>query len=450
MWQKERGMVAEASAKASKGKSAGTASVVSSAAVAVVTPGARANRRESQMLSESEVRALTTMTIERVGVSVHGQTQAHALRAKIVLACGEGLDNKAIGLKLNVSARTVAKWRARFMTDRLAGLEDAPRSGAPKSVDHIAVASFIDKARRVNPHALNARSIAREANVSVSTVTRMLRTTRASPDSAAVDRASVDRVSIDSPKRTSDLAERHPSVDAARVSIPSLRASQEDAARVKPDPATGVSRPIVEGAAERTLDEDLKLAFYMAPVGLLVARQRVIEAYNETFCGMFGYDSDALAGKSLEFLYPSRDEFQHIGSRAMVTMRDTGLYSDERIMRRVDESLFWCHVSGRTMNREDPLAAAVWCFEDISSVRRVATNLTSREREVAQLLVIGKSSKQIGRELKISFRTVEAHRARLMRKYGVASISGLIAFLVGRHEDGNRPIEAASARSIPM
>ncbi|WP_082201531.1 LuxR C-terminal-related transcriptional regulator [Paraburkholderia xenovorans] len=365
------------------------------------------------------------MTVERVGVSAHVQIQAHALRAKIVLACDEGLDNTAIGLKLDVSARTVAKWRARFMTDRMEGLNDAPRTGAPKSVDHGAIASIIAKARATNPSVLNARVIAREAKVSVSTITRMLRASRAS---------------FDIPKETRELTEQSLVAEAPRTIASPIRVTTEEVPPRKLDPTTFASKQSYDGATQRTLDEYLKLAFYMAPVGLLVARQRVIEAYNETFCGMFGYDSDALAGKSLEFLYPSRNEFQHIGSRAMVTMRDTGLYSDERIMRRVDESLFWCHVSGRPMNREDPLAAAVWCFEDISSVRRVATNLTSREREVAQLLVIGKSSKQIGRELKISFRTVEAHRARLMRKYGVASISGLIAFLVGRHEDGNRPL----------
>lgn len=178
---------------------------------------------------------------------------------------------------------------------------------------------------------------------------------------------------------------------------------------------------------------DLQLAFHMAPVGLLVSRQRVVHAYNRAFCAMFGYSADALAGQSLEGLYPSSDEYEHVGERALVAMRDKGTYADERVMRKCDGSLFWCHVSGQAIDRNDPFAAAVWVFEDISAARAVTTSLTAREREVAQFLMTGKTSKQIARDLAISARTVDAHRARLMRKLEVSTTSALVARLMGRH-----------------
>lgn len=49
--------------------------------------------------------------------------------------------------------------------------------------------------------------------------------------------------------------------------------------------------------------------------------------------------------------------------------------------------------------------------------------LTAREREVVDKLVAGKINKVIGHELGISTRTVESHRARIMRKLGVVSLS---------------------------
>ncbi len=180
-------------------------------------------------------------------------------------------------------------------------------------------------------------------------------------------------------------------------------------------------------------DSDLLLAFEMAPVGLLVSRQRVVQSCNRAFSDMFGYALDALPGMSLECLYPSADEFLHIGERAFSSMRDTGVYSDDRIMRKFSSELFWCHVSGRATNQADPFASAVWVFEDISARRRVSAELTARERQIAQLLVTGMPNKQIARELHISHRTVEAHRARLLQKFNVASTSELIARLVGRH-----------------
>ncbi len=177
--------------------------------------------------------------------------------------------------------------------------------------------------------------------------------------------------------------------------------------------------------------EHWALAFQLAPVGLCVSRNRVIEACNEAFARMFGYGPEALAGKSLEVLYPSPTEFRHIGERGLRIMRDSGCYSDERIMRRRDGQLFWCHVCGRSLDRADPFACAVWMFEDISARRAVALPLTSRERELAPLLAAGKTSKQIARALGISPRTVEAHRARLMHKLGVSTPNEVIARLAG-------------------
>ena len=174
----------------------------------------------------------------------------------------------------------------------------------------------------------------------------------------------------------------------------------------------------------------LQLAFDLAPVGMCVSRDRVVEICNEAFARMFGYEVGELLGKPLAPLYPSLDEFAHVGNLGLPVMRDTGVYSDERIMRRKDGSLFWCHVAGRALDRSNPFACAVWMFEDISTRRPVSTALTLREREIAQQLVAGATSKKIARALGISPRTVEAHRSRLMKKFAAATHGELVARLV--------------------
>lgn len=58
---------------------------------------------------------------------------------------------------------------------------------------------------------------------------------------------------------------------------------------------------------------------------------------------------------------------------------------------------------------------------------RVAT-LTPREKEVMELVVEGQSNKQIARNLGVSPRTVEHHRARVMRKFGAGSLAELVFF----------------------
>jgi PAS domain S-box-containing protein len=177
--------------------------------------------------------------------------------------------------------------------------------------------------------------------------------------------------------------------------------------------------------------QTLQLAFALAPVGLCVSRDRVVDVCNEAFARMFGYAPGELEGRPLAPLYPSLEEFAHIGNLGLPVMRETGVYSDERIMRRQDGTLFWCHVTGQALDRSDPFGCAVWMFEDISQRRPVTATLTVREREIAQQLAAGATSKQIARALGISPRTVEAHRARLMRKFGAASAGELLARLVG-------------------
>ena len=59
--------------------------------------------------------------------------QALALRARIVLGCAEGMDNKAVAAREGVSPQAVGKWRARFVEFRLDGLTHSASSCLRKS-----------------------------------------------------------------------------------------------------------------------------------------------------------------------------------------------------------------------------------------------------------------------------------------------------------------------------
>lgn len=176
-----------------------------------------------------------------------------------------------------------------------------------------------------------------------------------------------------------------------------------------------------------TLEE---LAFEFAPVGIVLTENRVIRSCNRTFAGMFGYDREELVDRSFAFLYPSLEEFVSIGPVGVEPLRRTNRYTDERIMARKDGSLFWCRVRGHSFTRDQPLARAVWSFADLSSFRPV-TALTVRERQIVMHLGEGQTSKHIARLLSISPRTVEAHRARLLKKYGASNVAELLNCLGG-------------------
>jgi len=179
---------------------------------------------------------------------------------------------------------------------------------------------------------------------------------------------------------------------------------------------------------------DYQLAFDLAPVGLVLSRNRSILDCNQHVCEMFGAARDQLIGESFLILYPSVDEYERIGTRMLPILNATGMYSDNRIMKRVDgrnkDETFWCHVTGRALNRSAPHESGIWTFEDLSASRPVTAELTAREREVAAQLMRGLTSKEIGRALVISHRTVEIYRARLMRKFKASTTADLVQKLM--------------------
>lgn len=174
------------------------------------------------------------------------------------------------------------------------------------------------------------------------------------------------------------------------------------------------------------MDINYRLAFDMAPVGLVLSRNRTMIDCNQHVCEMFGASREILIGQSFQILYPSADEYERLGLHMESILNAKGLYADNRIMKRTNGEVFWCHVSGRALNRNAPHESGIWSFEDLSSQRAVKAELTAREREVAARLLEGLTSKEIGRTLEISHRTVEIYRARLMRKYNASTTADLV------------------------
>ncbi len=176
--------------------------------------------------------------------------------------------------------------------------------------------------------------------------------------------------------------------------------------------------------------DDYRTAFDLAPVGLVISRNRLMLDCNRQLLDMFGATREQLIGQSFQILYPTHDEFERTGQRIVASLDARGWYADERVMKRVDGAqrgqLFWCHVSGRALDPRQPHAAGIWSFEDLSSRRQLKAELTAREREIAALLIDGLTSKLIGKRLGISPRTVDVYRARLMRKYAASTTPDLV------------------------
>jgi transposase-like protein len=101
----------------------------------------------------------------------------HAERAAIVLTCADGSGTSEAARHLGLSRPTVIKWRDRFARHGMAGLDDEPRSGRPKTTDDAAIiaATLDPPPDRLGVTHWSTRLLARQLGVGDATVARAWR-----------------------------------------------------------------------------------------------------------------------------------------------------------------------------------------------------------------------------------------------------------------------------------
>jgi transposase len=105
-------------------------------------------------------------------------SQRLALRSRIVLACADGDENTVVAETLGICKGTVGKWRKRFLTNRLDGLVDEPRPGAPRTItddDVERVVTMTLESKPRNATHWSTRSMAEAAGLSQTAIVRIWR-----------------------------------------------------------------------------------------------------------------------------------------------------------------------------------------------------------------------------------------------------------------------------------
>lgn len=146
------------------------------------------------VLSDAEREQLVTWARRRK------TAQALALRSRIILECATGIDSKRVAQQMSVAQQTVSKWRNRFATNRLDGLLDAPRPGAPRTIDDTRVDAVIAKTLATVPRNAthwSTRSMARETGLSQTAVSRIWRAFGLQPHRQETFKLSTDPLFVD-------------------------------------------------------------------------------------------------------------------------------------------------------------------------------------------------------------------------------------------------------------
>jgi PAS domain S-box-containing protein len=176
----------------------------------------------------------------------------------------------------------------------------------------------------------------------------------------------------------------------------------------------GTARDITEiKSLEQKLETSLnnyKSLYHNARVPLFRTRisdGKVLEC-NEALALLVGYQTreECLINHNAKFHYANskrRDELIQV-------LKEKGKVDNfELKSQKINGEMFWLNVSAKINIEEDYIEGAIW---DVTASKI----LTKVEYEILQLIVEGKSNKQIALEMKRSIRTVEEHRANIMKK----------------------------------
>jgi transposase len=149
----------------------------------------RARKASTVNLTEDE-RDFLQRVVRRRKVAL-----ADAQRAEIILRSADGLNNCEIARSVGVTRETVRKWRGRFASHRLDGLDDEPRCGAPRKIGDERIEEIVTKTLESKPKDAthwSTRGMAKASGVSASTVHRVWRAFSLQPHRTETFKLSTD------------------------------------------------------------------------------------------------------------------------------------------------------------------------------------------------------------------------------------------------------------------
>lgn len=201
--------------------------------------------------------------------------QRLALRSRIVLSCGAGLSNQAVARQCGVNTHTVSKWRERFRTDRLEGLADEPRPGAPREITDAQVEEVVTRTLESKPPQdthWSTRSMARATRLSHMAVARLWRAFGLQPHRTESFKLSSDPFFVEKGRDIVGLYANPP--DHAVALCVDEKSQVQALDRTRP------VRPLRPGLAERQTHDYIRPGTTSLFAALQVATGQVIGQYH--------------------------------------------------------------------------------------------------------------------------------------------------------------------------
>jgi PAS domain S-box-containing protein len=195
------------------------------------------------------------------------------------------------------------------------------------------------------------------------------------------------------------------------------------------DMAIQMARVAVEAAID---DEILRTVFEVLPHGILITDLGgTVVRVNQAFANMLGYTPAELHRKSIAAIAEEEDNAALIDELLSVGHQE--IASDRRY-RGKSGALLWARERSvlRRGGANQPLHVFTLVERMTEGGRDPLERLSQREREVLELVIAGRTSKEIAALLGIAAPSVDTYRSRIMVKLNIGHLPGLVRFAI-RH-----------------
>jgi diguanylate cyclase (GGDEF)-like protein/PAS domain S-box-containing protein len=108
------------------------------------------------------------------------------------------------------------------------------------------------------------------------------------------------------------------------------------------------------------------------PLGIIFfSADRILLEMNQKAADLLGYKKSELTNQSTKKLYAIEQDYDSLGKEAYSFLKKGEVYDTERLMKRKDGSLFWCHLRGNLLKRFDLTQGSIWSLEDITERKKI-------------------------------------------------------------------------------
>lgn len=133
--------------------------------------------------------------------------------------------------------------------------------------------------------------------------------------------------------------------------------------------------------------QEQQVIFDHAGVGISMLRHRRIERCNQRFAEIYGYSNpEELIGQGSRQFYEQEATYQALGEAAYATLSLGQSYTTRLQMRRRDGRLFWCELTGKLIDPDNPDGGSIWIMNDVDEQVRAEDALRQVLAEQALIL----------------------------------------------------------------